>query len=715
MNLLFRTSFIIFLFFTLPFRGTTQVVNQQDSLALVDFYRKTTDFVFAGDNVHIDWLNHTNWLTTSPLDTWFGVTVTEGRVTKLNLNGNMAAFGGIPPTIGDLTELTELQLSGCGLWDTIPFFIGNLKELRTLDLSRNYFTGTIPSSFENFTKITTLNLEFNWQMTVGRFPAFLTNLRELTDLKMAYTGLTDSLPANFGNLNKLRYLDLSHNALVGTVPASMGVCYSLGTFHIYGNMLSGHLPPEFTSLSFVTRGIMRFSFYDNRYNFDAFEDLGGRDFLSGNQQHVPITRKQDTLSVTAGGTLALDSFFLYRDSVLFKTQTGDSVFRITNTGNYYVVMRHANFSRFVELKSDTASVKVVLPSSPARVMAAIADTNAVDFNAGLNKLATIRPSQAANGLSGDVAVSVSVDNTVNLFNQQPYVQRHYDIEPTINAAAAEALVTLYFTQEDFDNFNNFVTAHQLALPLLPTGGVDNGNIRIIQRHGAFSGSAEPGNYAGTTVYIAPLVSWNSRDNWWELSFPVTGFSGFFVSTLNAALPLKLMAFNGLATGEKVKLNWKTSNEFNTKDFIIERAQGNNFSAIGKVASAATTGEHIYQFEDFSPAPGDNQYRLKMTDADGRYEYSKVLIIRLPKKTISFKATPNPSSGIINITMYNERSSHYVIRLTDNKGLLVKRITGKVSAGLSNLVLDCTGYPAGIYFISLDNDNAAVSTLKIMKQ
>ncbi len=33
------------------------------------------------------------------------------------------------------------------------------------------------------------------------------------------------------------------------------------------------------------------------------------------------------------------------------------------------------------------------------------------------------------------------------YNNQPYVQRHYNITPSANAANAQASVTLYFTQQ----------------------------------------------------------------------------------------------------------------------------------------------------------------------------------------------------------------------------------------------------------------------------
>jgi hypothetical protein len=67
-------------------------------------------------------------------------------------------------------------------------------------------------------------------------------------------------------------------------------------------------------------------------------------------------------------------------------------------------------------------------------------------------LLTLTPTPGINSLSGNVTCKVIIDTAIASFNNKPYVQRHYDITPAINAANAQATVTLYFTQQDFDNF-----------------------------------------------------------------------------------------------------------------------------------------------------------------------------------------------------------------------------------------------------------------------
>jgi len=136
-----------------------------------------------------------------------------------------------------------------------------------------------------------------------------------------------------------------------------------------------------------------------------------------------------------------------------------------------------------------------------------------------------------NPVSGNIVNKLTIDGSVHTYLGHPYVQRHYDILPAINPLIATATVTLYFTQQEFDNFN----AYPDHGPDLPKNSDDNsgkGNLRVYQYHG-FSTSGLPGTYSGTGIEINPVddsIVWNSDAQWWAVTFAVNGFSGFFLST-----------------------------------------------------------------------------------------------------------------------------------------------------------------------------------------
>ena len=132
------STILIFLLSTL----CVAQVNSNDSLALVDLYDST-----SGDL----WRVNTNWLTTEGADTWYGVTVSSGRVTEINLR-NDSLRGPIPESFGNLTALTSFKAAGNSITGGIPFSIGNLTELIVIALQNNRMVDTLPHTIGNLQK-----------------------------------------------------------------------------------------------------------------------------------------------------------------------------------------------------------------------------------------------------------------------------------------------------------------------------------------------------------------------------------------------------------------------------------------------------------------------------------------------------------------------------------------------------------------------------------
>jgi len=132
------------------------------------------------------------------------------------------------------------------------------------------------------------------------------------------------------------------------------------------------------------------------------------------------------------------------------------------------------------------------------------------------------------------------------------------------------------------------------------------------------------------------------------------FVGYNNKTFSFAtiLPVKLSDFSAKAVNKTTQLNWTTETEENTSSFIIERStDGTIFAAIGKVtATGYSSSAKNYSSSDKQPANGINYYRLKTTDADGKYEYSKVLQIQfstIPSATAGLYPNPCKDNLVIN--------------------------------------------------------------------
>jgi hypothetical protein len=286
------------------------------------------------------------------------------------------------------------------------------------------------------------------------------------------------------------------------------------------------------------------------------------------------------------------------------------------------------------------------------------------------------------------------------------VARHYEITPATNPSTATARITLYFTQQEFTDFNN----DPGSVLDLPTGAADaagKANLRIEKRNGTSSnGTGLPNTYSGSITTIDPAdadIVWNATLSRWEVSFDVTGFSGFFVKTTPSVLPLTLLSFNGRLQNGLALLNWKTENEVNTDKFLIERStDGSNFITAGSVDAKNRPGTNQYSYTDAAvSALGVPMvyYRLKQTDIDSRFTYSRIIALPVGKQS-QLLLYPNPANDLLTITAVSGATEKVQVRIFDNSGRIVQQQQWNIIAGSATLQLDVSKLAKGIYYAEL---------------
>ncbi|MFH1051569.1 MAG: Omp28-related outer membrane protein [bacterium] len=219
--------------------------RRTDSLALIALYNSTD-----GDN----WINNTNWLSDEPIDKWFGVTIVNGRVQKINLRQDKL-IGIIPSEIGFLSEMESFELGNWGpnlqIWNKIygeiPKEIGQLKNLKTLYMNRNELSGGIPKEIGNLANLEYIYLSFN--KLTGEIPKELGNLVNLKGLYFYSNQLSGEIPKEIGKLSNLIALELPFNRLSGNIPLELFNLINLEELGLYSNELTGTVPREIFNLS----------------------------------------------------------------------------------------------------------------------------------------------------------------------------------------------------------------------------------------------------------------------------------------------------------------------------------------------------------------------------------------------------------------------------------------------------------------------------------
>lgn len=140
-------------------------------------------------------------------------------------------------------------------------------------------------------------------------------------------------------------------------------------------------------------------------------------------------------------------------------------------------------------------------------------------------LCSVTPTEIKNPGAG-LDVKMWIDNEIN----QKYVQRHFEINAENSFQSSIYNVTLFFTQEDFDNFNSLNPL--IRLPKSPDDLMAVKNL-IVEKFVGRSISGSPQTYSNGQE-IDPEdsdIKWNSVLKRWEVSFSTIGLGGFFIKSL----------------------------------------------------------------------------------------------------------------------------------------------------------------------------------------
>ncbi|HVT87194.1 MAG TPA: T9SS type A sorting domain-containing protein, partial [Chitinophagaceae bacterium] len=132
---------------------------------------------------------------------------------------------------------------------------------------------------------------------------------------------------------------------------------------------------------------------------------------------------------------------------------------------------------------------------------------------------------------------------------------------------------------------------------------------------------------------------------------------------------------------------------NTSYFDIERATDTSgFVRIGTETAKGNTGHNNeYVYVDDQPVYGNNFYRLKEFDIDGKFIYSSIVMVRYDQSGYVIIA-PNPAKDYVSIKS-NEVFSQ--IQLIDMSGRIIRTYHNS-----TNSIYSLSGISKGMYYLRL---------------
>lgn len=322
-------------------------------------------------------------------------------------------------------------------------------------------------------------------------------------------------------------------------------------------------------------------------------------------------------------------------------------------------------------------------------------------------IAKVSDASGGNVLGNTTCIAL-VENTIPSYNGQPYVKRHFTITPQSNGAAT---VTLFVTHNDFITYN----AANGSWPDLPQTMSNTdpaiGLIRISKVDGALG--------SGPVTVITPTVSWNG--NYWELTFPVSGFSSFYIhaaNPFNSALPVSLRSFDVVRKGSCHVVSWETEQEYQNNFFTVYYSIDDmNYQALAQVSSSGSSPQtQRYAYTHLFPRLGHNYYKLSQTDIDGKEvfisEVKDVVVEGNDKEVILY---PNPVSDQFHMLASFAGSVTCNLDIMDVTGRLLVREQFKATEGLNDFISNIALLNRGQYFVKLWTTKGILYEGKIYKQ
>jgi uncharacterized delta-60 repeat protein len=204
-----------------------------------------------------------------------------------------------------------------------------------------------------------------------------------------------------------------------------------------------------------------------------------------------------------------------------------------------------------------------------------------------------------------------------------------------------------------------------------------------------------------TIYVAGWISQGGDNN-----FALAAFQNDA-----SALPLLLTQFSAQKRNDEVVLQWKTADEQNIAQFVVERSvDGKSYLSIGTLPPLNTTSfNKSYSYTDAHPSPATNYYRLLIKDADGKKQYSKILIIRLNNQHTELQLFPNPATSLLQVQLPAGMKGNVALQVIDATGKMVRTINVESAGNAIVTSFNISELKQGMYLLRVKSADQQLTT------
>jgi hypothetical protein len=169
------------------------------------------------------------------------------------------------------------------------------------------------------------------------------------------------------------------------------------------------------------------------------------------------------------------------------------------------------------------------------------------------------------------------------------------------------------------------------------------------------------------------------------------------------LPVELISFRATRNQDETILNWSTASETDNKGFDVQRStDGAEWLSLGFVPGHGNSlSRHNYQYTDQTTTNASIlYYRLKQSDLDGTYAYSRVVAVQTSRIPPEISIYPNPVTDELHLRR-SQPSQQLHLRIMN---LLGQTVLEKHYAGNTIILTENLSWlPAGTYYLEITSD------------
>lgn len=184
------------------------------------------------------------------------------------------------------------------------------------------------------------------------------------------------------------------------------------------------------------------------------------------------------------------------------------------------------------------------------------------------------------------------------------------------------------------------------------------------------------------------------------------------------LPITVEFFRGAKQQNANLLEWKVS--CTNTDYAVlsvERStDGRTFTTIHTQQATALRCQSPFSYADAAKLTGTQYYRIKMTDQDGKFTYSQLVVITGKAKGFEIVSMyPNPVQAASTLSIYAAQATNSTLIIADMGGRMMQKQSLRLQSGSNLVSLKLATLAKGAYQVTLVGEGGDKTSIRFIKQ